>query len=521
VSGRLYAILIAIIVTGAFVIRYRGVWFGYPLPVHPDEGWHVEAALEMLRTGDWNPHYFNYPSLNKYLLAGIYSVLPRFEAFFFNIPADAFPHFHYYVAGRIFVVLLSTATVYVVYEIGRRLIHPIAGLAGAVFLATSYLHILNSFTVTVDSPVAFWASLAALMAVLIYTKGTDVTYYILGGIAVGCAIGSKYTALVAFAPLAIAHAARTRTDDTANRKRILYAFAATLLTFLLTTPYAILDFKAFSAALKYLSIHYSEGHAGSETQSATSYGAYASYLVRMGYGLFPLILAGIGLVYLAKRNLVKASLLLSTPILLFLLVGRYRVYFERNVVAVIPFLSLMSGAFIYMVFDWSRRFLDERKRSRWYLVGVAAVLILVINSCMRPQIVRARSYIREITLPDTRWLSMQWIEQNVPEGARIGREHYTPPVEELSDRFNVSYLGYFALVSRDVETDSLDYMILSSGDYGRFFISPERYARETAVYDSFFTSHELVKEFEPAPGSVTGPKIGIFRILHNDTIPGR
>ncbi|MFQ5600856.1 MAG: hypothetical protein ACE5G2_09925 [Candidatus Krumholzibacteriia bacterium] len=47
----------------------RLAWFGYPLPVHPDEPLLVEAALNMVRTGNLNPHYFSHPSLDVYFLA--------------------------------------------------------------------------------------------------------------------------------------------------------------------------------------------------------------------------------------------------------------------------------------------------------------------------------------------------------------------------------------------------------------------------------------------------------------------
>ena len=189
---KIYRYLILIIIILAFFIRFKGIWFGYPLPLHPDEPVIVENALRMLATGDINPHFFNYPTLPIYLQTGVYSFVNLIIKIFFDTPVNEIREINYYLSGRLFNVLLSTITIYIIYEIGRLLVDPVAGLASACFIGASFLHISNSFTVTVDSSVAFWLSLSTLMAVLIYIKGKKNLYYLLGGIFVGLAISSKY-----------------------------------------------------------------------------------------------------------------------------------------------------------------------------------------------------------------------------------------------------------------------------------------------------------------------------------------
>ena len=92
-SNTIYFWLLFLILIFSFLIRFPGIWFGYPLPVHPDEPRLVQKALNIIHTGDFNPHFFNYPSLNIYLLSIAYTVIAFigniFTATEFNFERDS------------------------------------------------------------------------------------------------------------------------------------------------------------------------------------------------------------------------------------------------------------------------------------------------------------------------------------------------------------------------------------------------------------------------------------------------
>ena len=238
---------IALVMGIALIIRYPGVWFGYPLPLHDDEPHLVQAALRIINTGDLNPNFFYYPTFNIYLQAILYKAT-RFIGFLYlrNFSPDELragvPVIWFFIVGRMFNLILSVLTVFITFEIGRRLFSTLAGLLAALFLTFSYLHIVNSYLLTVDTTVAFWTSLAALMAALLYSDGPKARYYILGGMCVGLAIGSKYTAFVAAAPLLIAHLARTGSGTPRIDLKIILSLLVIPLTFFLSSPYVFLDF---------------------------------------------------------------------------------------------------------------------------------------------------------------------------------------------------------------------------------------------------------------------------------------
>jgi hypothetical protein len=54
--------LVGLIVLG-LVLRVWGITFGLPYLYHPDEPLGVSVAINMVKTGDLNPHFFGYGSL--------------------------------------------------------------------------------------------------------------------------------------------------------------------------------------------------------------------------------------------------------------------------------------------------------------------------------------------------------------------------------------------------------------------------------------------------------------------------
>ena len=79
-SHLVYKVIICVIMAAAFLLRFKGVWFGYPLMVHPDEHHIVDSALNMIKSHNPHPHMFFYPSLNIYLQAVTYYALNMYHS---------------------------------------------------------------------------------------------------------------------------------------------------------------------------------------------------------------------------------------------------------------------------------------------------------------------------------------------------------------------------------------------------------------------------------------------------------
>ena len=120
--------------------------------------------------------------------------------------------------------------------------------------------------------------------------------------------------------------------------------------------------------------------------------------------------------------------------------------------------------------------------------------------------------IRDNTLPDTRWISLKWVQQNIPPGTKIGREFYTPPIEMYSDKYSVTHFDINGVVTMLGENEPVDVMIASSDDYSRFVDNPDQYPWFARIYNNFFDCNELIKEFVADGKTMSGPTIRIYRI---------
>src|SRR5436190_8562939 len=118
--GRFSVLALILVVAAA-----ARLWFlhaGIPHAVGIDEPQVVDRALRILRTGDWNPHLFDYPTLVIYLNA-LVNIL-RFLWGALNgewASLDAFPIAAVYGAGRFVAAMIGVATVWLTYRLGTEL----------------------------------------------------------------------------------------------------------------------------------------------------------------------------------------------------------------------------------------------------------------------------------------------------------------------------------------------------------------------------------------------------------------
>ena len=70
-SRYLERILLVLILLLALFLRLYGLGFSLPYTIHPDEPNVVDHAVATIKTGDWNPHWFIYPSGYHYLQVGV------------------------------------------------------------------------------------------------------------------------------------------------------------------------------------------------------------------------------------------------------------------------------------------------------------------------------------------------------------------------------------------------------------------------------------------------------------------
>ena len=81
-----------------------------------------------------------------------------------------------------------------------------------------------------------------------------------------------------------------------------------------------------------------------------------------------------------------------------------------------------------------------------------------------------------LTQNDTRTLSKEWIEENIPEGSQIACESYCPPISETKyDRHYRHTLGQVTM--EYLSHRGTQYVVISDIMYSRFLKAPEEFRR--------------------------------------------
>jgi hypothetical protein len=346
------ALLLGLLFAGALCLRVVALGYGLPYVEHTDEPAIVETVVRMVRNGDPNPHSFLYPSLCLYLWAaatrlhlwwglhhGIYAVpddLPL-KTYLYTTSSSL------YVWNRAVTAFLGAATVPALYLLGKRMFDARVGLLGALMLMIASFHVVHSHYITTDAPTGLWVVLALIGAWRVARSGAW-SGYVIGGIGAGLAAGTKYNAGVVALALVVAHALHWRTRSLGKPFMLLVAGGAlSLATFLVTTPYALLDWPHFVAGLRFNAAHYASGSHG-DFVGRWQVGEYARFLWSDGLMAPGSLLLLVGLPLLAwrwPRQTLALVVVIGAEMALLMMQA---VNFVRNVLPVLPLIILLAGA---------------------------------------------------------------------------------------------------------------------------------------------------------------------------------
>jgi len=478
-------------------VRLWGVNYDLPYIYHPDEPAYIAISQNIFKTGDLNPHFFNYPSLFFYInaLAYIpYYLLGKLIGVF-HTPNNILPPISLAMGvtqaqmpttvllGRMVTICFGVGTVGLAYFVGKQIAGRTAvGVLASLMVAIVPTNVWHSRLITPDVFVTFFSLASFLASVLVYQQGKT-WQYVVAGICVGLTASSKYNGGLIILPLLLAHFFHY--GKAAFKQPKLYlALLFCGIGFLATTPYAILDSSKFLNDLRFEAQHYSTGHAGMEGNSLEW---YLNYMWNTGGGLY--LFAVLGILYGSILRPKEASLLSIFPLAYFVFISSFAVRNDRTFLPLTPFLFLLAAWFLIDSFDKLRALQTKPLRR----LSLAAFAILTISVLALP-LLKTIADTQRLTTVNSRETARIWIDDNLPPGAKIAIESYSPFVNPT--RFSVQ--GFGRMIDHESEwyiEQGFDYLVFSQGMYGRFYIEPERYESEVSQYDKLFERFHLVMAF--------------------------
>lgn len=487
-SGRFVEFsVLALILTVAAAARLWFLGAGIPHAVGIDEPQVVGRVLRILRTGDWNTHIFDYPTLVIYLHAMVAILRFMWGALKGEWGSlDGFSIAAVYMTGRFVAATIGVATVWLTYRLGRELASRRVAMLGAAYLAVQPLHVRESHFILTDVPMTALTTLAAWLAVRAARLGT-VRAYGWAGAACGLAAAAKYNGgIVLVAPLSAWLLSERGAPDRLLKAGAIVGAAA--LGFFIGAPYTILDLP-----------HFLDGFAAQFARfAAPSHGPDPAWLLYVKHlsppgGRWTVPLAVAGAAILVARSSARARWM---PVILFAstyfyMLSTHSHVFGRYALPVLPMVCLfVSVAVVEMVRVTSR--VAPLARPAVQRVLAAAAVALVIYG---PAATSVR-WLDDQKRTDTRAMATEWLKANTPRATRVAVENNGPTYLETAG-FKVT--GTELLLDKDLDwyRPRADYLILSSADLAR--------------YGAYLHAGPTVYQVSPTPQR-WGPPIVIVRL---------
>jgi len=380
-NGTRRAALLVILLLAA-ALRVAGLGWGLRHPPHPDESVFLDNVALMIRSGDFDHRYYQYPGLVFYMLYPIVSLLPN------DPPGPAA-----YLAARALVAAFGVAACALIDVLGRKVAGSGPGLLAALLLAVSPVAVETAHMVRPDVVLQAF-TIVALLALL--RVGPRVGGDALSGLALGLAGAVKFTAVF----LAPSYLARRLLVPGPRVRGVLVASSVALAVFVLASPYAALHVGDFVAGVRaQVGYHYQERGLG-----PVSYGRMVLFYLesaRKALGLPAALLCVVGLLPALRAWRVWVPLLLL-PVTAIAVLATSDVKHDRFL------LPALSVAFVLAGTGAER--LAGPRRGAFVLVAAAATALPLLSSL---------TYLRGVVAPSTRDRAVDAVEANARPGSLI------------------------------------------------------------------------------------------------------
>jgi 4-amino-4-deoxy-L-arabinose transferase-like glycosyltransferase len=491
---------LTLILVAATVLRFWGLRAGIPYALGIDEPEIMERVLTIMRSGDYNPHFFHYPGLAFYLHLPV--AILRFATGVAQGEWDTLNGLAaapFYLWSRGLTAALGVVTVLLVHHVAMRWGARHALLAAGL-MAVMPLHVRESHYVLTDVPMTLMVTLTWLLALGAHERGTWGAFAVAGA-AAGLATSIKYQAgLAVLLPLlSVWFTVPTRPSRLAGAVAVVAGFAG---AFLLTSPYTVLDLSGFLNSFAELLRSFRPREVGEHGLIV-----YLKHL-RLNLGWPAVLLALSGAALTATRAVrgpgrLRWTLLLAFPLVfLWIIAGRHQIY-ARYLLPITPFLCVLVSVGVISGVSLLRRF-DIPRSVRAVLIAALTVAVIL------PPALNALRFLRMIGRPSTLEATYTWFMTNVPAGSRVVIENFD--LRLPGDRYRVTHEVSLARKSiEDYRRDGVDYLVFTSRSYAEFLEDPSRNPQLAEAYRTLFRQAPEVARFDATGGRI-GPQLRVLAL---------
>jgi hypothetical protein len=481
----------------AALLRFFPLGLANPRFFHVDEWDFVQSAVGMWAEGtlDPGPPYVH-PGLYRYAIAAVYPVVPHMIG---RLAGPELRPWLPYVTGRIVSGAMGVLAVWLVYRLASRLLPRGAARAAALFLALAPMHVQFSHIAKPDVMMTAWVALATLLAWRL-AAAPSLRLYALAGVTVGLAVASKYTGIVAAAPVFVAHLAAPGADRPLKRllaPRIWLAAACSVLTFAMTSFYTLITMARGTNSLGqgFHLLVTRPPDADALPQSPALVLAARQALEWIGPVPLVLALTGAFLWWHGRRQalLVVGSVIVTTVGL----VSLYAVMQPFYLLPLVPAVAILAAV----------PFAGLARR----MPRAAPVLLCL---CLIPSLLVSAREVARFRIPGTSQLAEAWLARNLDGIQGNILCDYDCLESAASERLPVinAGFGFYSKVDRSyLKRQSVTHFVLSDTAAATSHLRPEPARRRAAAHERLVAMGDRLVRFPPGWWR-EGPGLSIYKV---------
>ncbi len=449
----------------ALSVRVSLVDATLPYCQHLDENLWTERAIHILKTGDLNPHRFTKPSVMVYLttaglalgtikagMAGHHIANAEFWR------EGGYPYYTMPEAVRVpklLVVLLSVVTMWIAAHLTRGIYRTwltkeakettneqaskvnIAWVGALTILlmalSPEYLR-LSWLYINVDVIGCFFLMCTVSYIVLHPTTTSSTVVSLVTGVLVGLCLGTKYNLYPIFLPAFLMIAFYYRERWLASSVLLI---GAACLTFLVTTPYALLDLPAFTWAAAKQAKHYAT--AAKAVRYDPGWDMFWQYAKASFSPFSPVVwvLALVGLLRGVWVDWRQTAILVVFPFVLWVYMSGQTVFFSRNLIVFQVYIPMYAALGAVWLVGRSRHWALAR-RPLWGRVQMRSVGLVVMGMVVlatSPLLAIANALDKHA---ESRVQVVDWLQREIPAGTvLLVAEELEMDMRPLKKRYKV------------------------------------------------------------------------------------
>ena len=484
----------------AAALRLWNTGAGIPHAVGPDEPQVMHRVSHMMRTGDFNPHFFDWPTLTFYLhlvVACVTFLAGAMRGAWSSLDQVTAPEL--YLTARQFSALLGAATVALTFAAARRWGTGVALLAAAL-MAVLPPHVRESHYVLTDVPTGLFTVLALLMALRAVERQSTASWC-WAGLSVGLAASCKYNGSIAIVMPVVAVVAAGG-GSTVIVQRLLLVFGTAAAGFLAGTPYAVLDLPKFLSDYGRLAANFARERGGES--------GWSIYFKHLAHSMaWPAFVLALGVTLLAARDaLLGPGRARSWILLTFgftymaVMAGSYQIY-GRYMLPLYPVLAIFSATALV----WA---IDRLPRVAPPALPASVISGALIVTMLAVPVVKAVDFNLTLGRPSTVDLVLDWFVKNAPAGSKVAIE---AGALHLPPQFDTVGVGRLTLRSQaEYRAAGVRYLVAASPAFQQTLHDPNSDREAYAAYRQLLGDAVEVAAFDPG-ARMAGPLVRIYELV--------